>query len=186
MVFGRFERALWLALAAPYEFDTADARREKELLRARWGDWLALRAQLPRGPAGAMADYLCTRPTDFKGAVARLRPDLQGLYLAAYQSALWNRMLAAWLIRSIGAENLATMELKLGRVPVPIRLPPETAEAWAGLSLPLPSARIKLGPTAVWAGVVGLRGGSCCGLCSLAIVRGLRLYWAGGWDQREL
>jgi tRNA pseudouridine13 synthase len=101
-----------------------------------------------------MADYLCNRPTDFKGAIARLRPDLQGLYLAAYQSALWNRMLAAWLVRSIGGDNLATLELKLGRVPVPIRLPTEAAGAWTELTLPLPSARIKLDPTAPWARVV--------------------------------
>ena len=154
MVFGRFERALWLALAAPYEFDTADARREKELLRARWGEWPALRAQLPRGHAAALADYLCFRPTDFKGAIARLRPDLQGLYLAAYQSALWNRMLAAWLVQSVGPDGLAMVELKLGRAPVPVGLPPEAAETWARLSLPLPSARIKLDPTAAWAGVV--------------------------------
>src|SRR5262245_16633472 len=86
MVFGRFERALWLALAAPYEFDRADAKREKATLRELWGDWAALKAKLPKGHARSLVDYLVTHPADFKGAVARLRPELQGLYLSAYQS----------------------------------------------------------------------------------------------------
>src|SRR5262249_18182486 len=148
MVFGRFEQALKLALAAPYEFDRADAKREKALLRESWGDWAALKAKLPRGHARSLVDYLVTHPSDFKGAVARLRPELQGLYLAAYQSYLWNRMLAAWLTRNLAPPGLAFVELKLGRVPVPVRVPEEKRAAWESLVLPLPSARVKPGPEA--------------------------------------
>ncbi len=154
MVFGRFERALWLALAAPYEFDRADARREKQLLRDRWGDWARLKNAIPKGHARILVDYLVTHPTDFKGAVARLRPDLQGLYLAAYQSSLWNRMLALWLYRTVGAGQLAVVDLKLGRVPVPVGVPPEKQAEWAGLSLPLPSARLKSEPAGWWGGLL--------------------------------
>jgi tRNA pseudouridine13 synthase len=154
MVFGRFERALWLALAAPYEFDRADARREKQLLRDRWGDWARLKTAIPKGHARILVEYLASHPTDFKGAVARLRPDLQGLYLAAYQSALWNRMLALWLYRTMGAGQLAMVDLKLGRVPVPVSVPPAKQAEWAGLSLPLPSARLKSDPAAWWGGVL--------------------------------
>jgi tRNA pseudouridine13 synthase len=154
MVFGRFERALWLALAAPYEFDRADARKEKQLLRDGWGDWPGLKVKLPRGHARSLVDYLVTHPTDFKGAVARLRPELQGLYLSAYQSDLWNRMLAAWLTRTLGPEHLAPVELKLGRVPAPVKVPDDRRAAWEGLTLPLPSARLKPDPAAPWAGIV--------------------------------
>src|SRR5256885_1669874 len=41
MVLGNFEGALRLALAAPYEHDRAEAKREKAILNARWGDWSA-------------------------------------------------------------------------------------------------------------------------------------------------
>lgn len=154
MVFGRFERALWLALAAPYEFDRADMRREKQVLCELWGRWAECKAKLPKGHARSLVDYLSSHPTDFKGAVARLRPDLQGLYLSAYQSFLWNRMLARWLTGNLGPENLAEVELKLGRVPVPVRVPDDKRSSWEGLFLPLPSARLKPNPAAPWAGVV--------------------------------
>ena len=154
MVFGRFERALWLALAAPYEFDHADMKREKAVLVELWGRWAECQAKLPKGHARSLVSYLAAHPTDFKGAVARLRPELQGLYLSAYQSYLWNKMLAAWLTNTIGPANLTDVELKLGRVPAPVRVPDEHRPAWESLTLPLPSARVKPDTGAPWAPIV--------------------------------
>ena len=150
MVFGRFERALWLALAAPYEFDRADAKREKATLVELWGKWPECQAKLPKGHLQRLVSYLAAHPTDFKGAVTRIRPELQGLYLSAYQSYLWNKMLAAWLTNTLGATNLAVVELKLGKVPAPVRIPEEHRGAWESLTLPLPSARVKPEPGASW------------------------------------
>jgi tRNA pseudouridine13 synthase len=150
MVFGRFERALWLALAAPYEFDRKEAKIEKSTLRDHWGDWSVCKSKLPRGHCRSIVDYLCTHPTDFKGAVARLRPELQGLYLSAYQSYLWNRLLGEWLMQVIGLENLGTIDIKVGVLPIPIRVPEEKRNQWESLVLPLLSARLKPEPGAPW------------------------------------
>ena len=143
MVLGRFDRALWLALAAPYEYDRAKARCEKALLRELWGDWPALRERLPRGHARSLVDYLVHHPADLKGAVARLRPDLLAFYLSAYQSYLWNRILSAWLQSSFDPTELGFVELKLGRVPVPIRVAKEQRGEWEQILIPLLSARVK-------------------------------------------
>jgi tRNA pseudouridine13 synthase len=150
MVFCHFDRALWLALAAPYEFDRAEAKAEKATLRNHWGDWLVCKSKLPRGHSRSIVDYLCTHPIDFKGAVARLRPELQGLYLSAYQSYLWNRLLAEWLTQVVGADNLASIDLKIGVLPVPLRVPKEKRVLWESHVLPLPSARLKPERGAAW------------------------------------
>ena len=84
-------------------------------------------------------------PTDFKGAVTRLRPELRGLYLSAYQSHLWNRILAKWLESHLPAADLAYVKLKLGPVPMPRRATPEQVADWRVRELPLPSARTKVG-----------------------------------------
>lgn len=154
MVFGRFERALWLALAAPYEHDRADAKREKATLTELWGKWPECQAKLPKGHARSLVSYLAAHPTDFKGAVARLRPELQGLYLSAYQSYLWNKMLATWLTATFGPAGLASVELKLGTVPAPVRVPDEHRAAWESLTLPLPSARVKPEPGVPWLSII--------------------------------
>ncbi len=147
LVRGRFEDALRLALTAPYEFDRAAQKKEKALLVERWGDWTALKDQLPRGHARSLVDYLRVHPGDFRGAVARLRPELRGLYLSAYQSHLWNRMLARWLTRRLQPEQLRPTALRLGEVPFPVGLDAEQRTELAALQLPLPSSRQKLDAT---------------------------------------
>jgi tRNA pseudouridine13 synthase len=143
LVKGEFEQALKLALTAPYEFDRAAQKKEKQTLRAHWGDWPLCKAELPRGHARSLADYLRLHPGDYKGAVARLRPELRGLYLSAYQSHLWNRVLARWLGENVSAGKLRAVPLRLGPVPVHHGLDQATLAALASLSLPLPTSRWK-------------------------------------------
>jgi tRNA pseudouridine13 synthase len=146
MVQERFEEALRLALTAPYEFDRAEQKREKAILRQDWGDWTACKAELPRGHARSLVDYLLHHSTDFRGALARLRPELRGLYLSAYQSHLWNRMLARWLREHCRPDQLVQVRLRLGEVPMHRHLDEEQRRALAALTLPLPSARMRLEP----------------------------------------
>jgi tRNA pseudouridine13 synthase len=141
---GRFEEALRLALAGAYEHDRAAQKEEKRLLAAHWGDWPRLKEVLPRGHARSLVDYLRVHPGDFRGAVARLRPELRGLYLSAYQSHLWNRMLARCLQTHLSSEQLRYVKLRLGVVPFHQRVDDEQLQALASLQLPLPSARLKL------------------------------------------
>jgi tRNA pseudouridine13 synthase len=147
MILGRFESALKIAIAAPYEHDRAPAKREKNLLNQHWGDWKTLKSELPKGHARSLVDYLVTHPDDFRGAAIRLRPDLQGLYLAAYQSHLWNRMLAKWLQMNLSQEEIVRIRLKLGSFPTPRSMSEEKLSQWKGLTLPLLSARQKIDPS---------------------------------------
>jgi tRNA pseudouridine13 synthase len=142
LVRGDFEGALRLGLAAPYEFDRAAQKEEKRLLAQHWGDWQLLKDRLPRGHARSLVDYLRIHPADFRGAVVRLRPELRGLYLSAYQSHLWNRLLARWLERHVAPEQLRLVLLRLGAVPFHGHAPAELAD----LHLPLPTARWKPEP----------------------------------------
>lgn len=144
MVLERFEEALQMALTDPYEFDRSEQKREKALLRDDWGDWAALKETLPRGHARSLVDYLLHHPDDFRGALARLRPELRGLYLSAYQSYLWNRMLARWLRGHVRSDQLVSVKLRLGEVPMHRGLGEEQRKELAELSLPLPSARMRL------------------------------------------
>ncbi len=143
MVLGRFEDALKEALTAPYDFDRLPQKREKATLLAHWGDWPACRKNLGRGHAHTLAEYLCHRPGDFRGALERLRPELRGLYLAAYQSELWNRMLALLLRRVVRPEQLIEVTSRRGPVPFPRELDEEQRRTLGTTTLPLPSARLK-------------------------------------------
>jgi tRNA pseudouridine13 synthase len=144
LVRGQFEEALKLALAGPYEHDRGEQKREKRILLTYWGNWEVCKEKLPRGHPRSLVDYLRVHPGDFRGAVARLRPELRGLYLSAYQSHLWNRLLARWLRQHCRPEQLRPVALRLGEVPFHTGLDPEQRAALASLQLPLPSARLKM------------------------------------------
>ena len=144
LVLGDFEKALQLALAAPYEHDRAPEKKVKAILGKHWGDWAACRERLPPGHARDLADYLAIHAGDYRGAVARLRPELRGLYLSAFQSHLWNRMLARWLEEHCRPEQLIQVPLRLGKLPMHRGLEPQQLEELARLQLPLPSSRQKV------------------------------------------
>lgn len=144
---GNYERALWLALADPHPDDRSDERRQKEILREHWGQWRACKEALDRSHRRSIVTYLADKPPenpDYRGAFARLKVDLRGLYLSAFQSHLWNRMLARFLRRELSAERLHEVELKLGPLPFFHGLDAETAERLRKSELPLPSARLHL------------------------------------------
>jgi tRNA pseudouridine13 synthase len=141
---GNYERALWLAIAEANPHDRPHDREEKRILRESWGKWEACKAALPKSSRRSIVTFLVDHPTDFRRAFALLPVDLRSLYLAAFQSELWNRCLAAWLRERVPAEQLRAIELGTGRFPFPRELPDGHSEELFAQQLPLPSARLHL------------------------------------------
>ncbi len=147
---GNYEQALWLALADAHPDDPASEREQKRILRELWGKWAECKARLERSHRRSVVTYLADkpadRPGDFRGAFARIKVDLRGLYLSAFQSAVWNRMLALQLRRTCEASRLVDVPLQLGPAPFPRGLPDDAARSLRETRLPLPSARLHLEP----------------------------------------
>jgi tRNA pseudouridine13 synthase len=66
------------------------------------------------------------------------------LYFSAFQSHLWNLILARWLEAQAEPGELVPVDLKLGTFPIPRGMEPRRVEALGRTSLPLPSARSPL------------------------------------------
>jgi tRNA pseudouridine13 synthase len=146
---GDYERALWLALADAHPDDRTDERRQKEILRDHWGRWVECKAALDRSHRRSIVTYLADKPPDrpdYRGAFARIKVDLRGLYLSAFQSCLWNRMLDRYLRSDLPADRLVDVSLKLGPAPFFHRLDADTAARLQAAQLPLPSSRLHLEP----------------------------------------
>jgi tRNA pseudouridine13 synthase len=146
MIQGRYEDSVREALTAPYEFDSARHKREKSLLRRHWGDWQTCRQKMLRGDARQVVEYLAESPHDFQGAITRISPEMRSLYLSAYQSHLWNRMLARWLPRQLQPNQIGTIALRVAELPVQRQLTAKQRETLSATTLPLPSARAHLPP----------------------------------------
>ncbi|MFP6762673.1 MAG: tRNA pseudouridine(13) synthase TruD [Planctomycetaceae bacterium] len=148
---GDYERALWLALADPNADDRSREKRQKQILNDHWGNWVDCKAALDRSHRRSIITFLADKQAagkaiDFRGAFARINVDLRGLYLSAFQSALWNRLLTVWLEQRIPGPEQARFELKSGPccfAKSASSAPAELVQAEAEMTLPLPSARQK-------------------------------------------
>ena len=143
---GNYERALWLAIAEPNTHDRPNDRDEKEVIRHFWGDWLACKEALRKSSRRSIITYLVDHPERFREALALMRQDMRSLWLAAFQSDLWNRCLAAKLTESVDATRLFSVQLATAQVPFFAELNPTELTELDGLALPLPSARLHLDP----------------------------------------
>jgi tRNA pseudouridine13 synthase len=141
---GDYERALRLALVEPNPFDRSRTKARKAILRAHWGDWPAAKARLDRSSERSIVTYLVDHPTDHRGAFARMRRELRTLYFSAFQSHLWNSVLAGWIERVTRPEQRVSIELKAGMLPFPRELEPDQVRALVGTPFPLPSARVSM------------------------------------------
>lgn len=136
-----YERALWLALAEPNSHDSPNEREQKQILRDFWGRWAECKQRLDRSHRRSIVTYLVDHPDKFRKAFALVNGDLRGLYLSAFQSAVWNRMLAC-LISHTNSQPSELPATQIGDTTVPIGgrgqdVPTEFEQ------LPLPSVRCK-------------------------------------------
>lgn len=147
---GNYERALWLALAEPNVHDSREEYDQKALLRELWGKWPECKAALARSHRRSVITFLADKPDrpDFKRALALIRQDLRSIYLAAFQSDLWNGMLAALIRKVCPAESLATQKIGKRELPFYTALNEEMKALLRATLLPLPSARqhLEAGP----------------------------------------
>ena len=141
---GNHEEAFRLAVAEPNPMDRPDARDEKAILRATWGNWAEAKARLPRSHARSLVTYLVDHPTDFRGAFARIRRELRSLYFSAYQSHLWNLCLGEMIGRVARAEQWTGVKFKVVELPVHHGLDPDQATTLRGAMVPLPASRTPL------------------------------------------
>lgn len=153
---GDYERALWLALADAHPDDRSNEKKQKQILRDHWGRWVECKELLERSHRRSIVTNLADKEAagkapDFRSAFGCLNCDLRGLYLSAFQSALWNRLLTAVLKQRFSADRLSEFSLASGPGFFITGLTAaETSELTATV-LPLPSARHKLeeGPIAL-------------------------------------
>jgi tRNA pseudouridine13 synthase len=139
-----YERALYLALAEQNPHDRPREKEQKEILRTYWNQWEKCKAILDRSHRRSVVTYLVDHPTDFKRALALVRQDLRGIYIAAFQSGIWNRWLST-LIHSFNNQHTHDyLDSKCGPLALPNLSNAANQARWRNAlpeTLPLPSAR---------------------------------------------
>ncbi len=132
------EGALRAVLAEPLVGDPAEVRAFKQEAALRWGQWRTLLEMAPR-PSNlrSVLTFLCDHPTDFRRALNLVTPRVLSLYLAAYQSFLWNRIAAGYLQAHLGPPS-GFVEVAGEILPL---FPALSSRLPANMTIPLPHHR---------------------------------------------
>ncbi|MBL8822327.1 MAG: tRNA pseudouridine(13) synthase TruD [Planctomycetia bacterium] len=141
LIDGNEELALRLALTTYYEHDKSKEKRAKQLLTQEWGNWKSLSNKLPPGYLQGIARHLAQQPDDYRRAFTLIPYFLRNMYLSAYQSHLWNRMLHAWIMTHFPQEHSGFIQQKHHQLAMPGLLDEETRIQLKELTIPLPSSR---------------------------------------------
>jgi tRNA pseudouridine13 synthase len=141
---GDYERAVWLAVADANVHDRPNEREAKRVLREHWGDWTACTKKLRPGVQKEVATHLARNPTDFRRAITILPHELRSLWLAAFQSYLWNQILAASITQICKPAQCMAQTIGRRQVPFFIGLDASQRSLLHAQKLPLPSARLHL------------------------------------------
>jgi len=138
---GNFERALWLAIAEGNSHDRPEDKVRKKILRDHWGNWSLISTKLKRSPFDRVLRVLSDRPADFRFAFGGLRADQRELYLNAFQSCVWNRMLSQLIQKRWPKTQVMEMKFDHDRLAFQRTIAAHERDVIDALELPLPSAR---------------------------------------------
>jgi tRNA pseudouridine13 synthase len=138
---GDYERALFLAIAEANPHDRSDDREQKQILRDHWGQWQICKDRLERSHRRSIVTYLVDHPTGFKKAVALIRQDLRGIYVAAFQAKLWNEVVVLYLQKLLPDAEFLTAYGTGGKLLFPLNASPLQLERMSTEQIPLPSGR---------------------------------------------
>jgi tRNA pseudouridine13 synthase len=140
------EGAVRAYLSQPMVGDPPRVRTFKAFAQQHWGDWPALFEHAPR-PSNfrSVLVFLRDHPTDFRKALNLITPALLPLFLAAYQSHMWNRIAGRYLQARLEAAAVEFTRLRLAGETLPVHhtLPEALATELLKASVPLPQHRAR-------------------------------------------
>ena len=138
---GDFKEALRLHLAAPHRKQNLRDKTNRKLAARHWGDWQTLHKKMKRSSERALVEYLIDHPEDYSGCFERITPSLRNMFVAAYQSYLFNESLRKLVESETAYESV---KYKAGSLAFYHEIRPDVLERWSSEMLPLPGPATKL------------------------------------------
>lgn len=146
LIKGNYEEALRLHLAVPHRKQSLHDKQNRRLAQELWGQWDVLHKRMRRSSEAALVEFMRDNPGKFAECFERITPTLRVMYVAAYQSLLFNESVRRFLEaeRDAGSLELVNVQNRGGFVPMHRRLLPTQLGAWRQADFPLVGAKTKL------------------------------------------
>jgi len=102
----RYEEAMKVFLGKSFETETNEHKELRNFVDTNWGKWKELFNRFPRYLLyeRQILEYLIDHDNDFVGAFRKLHRKILLLFIHAYQSYLWNKVVAMYLAKNYQGE----------------------------------------------------------------------------------
>ncbi|CAG0960397.1 tRNA pseudouridine synthase D [Planctomycetaceae bacterium] len=149
LVQGRYEEALRLHMAVPHRKQSMRDKQNRRLANLLWGQWTELHKQMKRCSEAAIVEFLRDNPGKFMEAFERITPPLRIMYVAAYQSLIFNETVRRFLEaeKAAGTLELWSVQNRAGYIPMYRSLTPAQLGAWREALFPILGPRTDLDAT---------------------------------------
>jgi tRNA pseudouridine13 synthase len=146
------EAALRAYFTQPFVGDPRPVRAFKRAAAPLWPDWGAILVVAPR-PSNfrSVLTYLVGHPQDYRKALNLIPQRLLSLYLAAYQSYLWNRIVSDYLLQCCAQQAMGLARLDIAGQELYIHTPMDAhlPSSLAAMRVALPGHQAAFQPSEV-------------------------------------
>jgi len=137
LVRGDWLEALRMHLAVPRRKQSMKDKRIRRVAAEHWGNWDRILKDIPRCREHAVFGHLAAMPDDLVGALERCDEKILQIYVAAFQSHLFNQTLIRLVERQVPPADVVPVGSKGGRLLFWRKLPKDVAATWNEMMLPL-------------------------------------------------
>jgi tRNA pseudouridine13 synthase len=142
VVVGNYEEAMRLHLAVPHRKQAMRDKQNRRVAKELWGNWAEMHKRLHKGPERALVEFLRDNPGQFAACFDRITPSLRTMFVAAYQSLLFNLALARMVRTELG--GLIELDNRGGEIPMHRGMTDEQLLRWREVELPLVGGSTRL------------------------------------------
>ncbi|MCF6228479.1 MAG: tRNA pseudouridine(13) synthase TruD [Planctomycetes bacterium] len=114
---GEFEEAMRLHLAVPHRKQNMRDKSNRRLAQKMWGEWERLHKKMRKSSERALIEFLRDNPDEFAECFDRITPTLRNLFVAAYQSYLFNETVRLFI--EAKSKSYASTKYKAGVLSFP-------------------------------------------------------------------
>jgi tRNA pseudouridine13 synthase len=143
LVLGDFEGALRLYLASWSPKDRSIVKEFKKFVSNNWGNWGECFRVAPRSNEKSVLAYLKDRPRDFLKAINLINPRMLSLYIATYQSYLWNEMASEFIRINLSEDELIGFPYVAGEMTFYKTLPENLFHEFRHIEIPLLDRKVE-------------------------------------------
>lgn len=149
LVQGRYEEALRLHMGVPHRKQSMRDKQNRRLAQELWGKWDELHKRMKRCSEAAIVEFLRDNPGKFMEAFERITPPLRIMYVAAYQSLIFNESVRRFLeaARDANTLDLFSVQNRAGFIPMYRTLSKYQLDNWGELLFPIIGPRTDLDAT---------------------------------------